>query len=76
MNVYTYFRELLGLSKVTLQASTRMDPQIDPKELPEYLQPLTKGIADGLSIHQWEELAAVIYEFRMWLAKVQLTGPG
>ena len=41
-----------------------MDPQIDPKELPEYLQPLMKGLADGLSIHQWEELAEVIYESR------------
>ncbi len=42
----------------------RVDPRMDPTELPEYLQPLMEGVADDLTLQQWEELAAAIYEYR------------
>ncbi len=37
---------------------------MDPADLPEYLQPLMEGVADDLTLQQWEELAAAIYEYR------------
>ncbi len=37
---------------------------MDPEDMPEYLQPLMEGVADNLTLRQWEELAATIYEFR------------
>ncbi len=37
---------------------------MNPAHLPEYLQPLMKGVADDLTLRQREELAAAIYEFR------------
>ena len=37
---------------------------MDPADMPEYLQPLMEGVADDLTLWQWEELAAAIYEFR------------
>ncbi len=33
---------------------------MDPADLPEYLQPLMEGVADDLTLRQWEELAAAI----------------
>ena len=42
----------------------RVDVRMDPTDLPEYLQPLMEGIADDLTLQQWKELAAAIYEFR------------
>ncbi len=36
---------------------------MDPVDLPEYLQPLMEGVADGLTLQQREELAAAIYKF-------------
>ncbi len=32
--------------------------------LSEYLQPLIEGVADDLTLHRREKLAAAIYEFR------------
>ncbi len=43
---------------------TRVDPRMDPADLPEYLQTLMKGVADDLTLQQQEELAAAIYECR------------
>ncbi len=43
---------------------TRVDPRMDPADLPEYLQPLMEGVADDLTLQQREELAAAIYEYR------------
>ncbi len=43
---------------------TRVDPRMDPADLPEYLQPLMEGVADDLTLQQREELAAAIYEHR------------
>ncbi len=42
----------------------RVDPRMDPADLPEYLQPLMEGMADDLTLQQWAELAAAIYEYR------------
>ena len=42
----------------------RVDARMDLADLPEYLQPLTEGVADDLTLWQWEELAAAIYEYR------------
>ncbi len=35
-----------------------------PKDLPEHLQPLMEWVANDLTIHDREELAATIYEYR------------
>ncbi len=43
---------------------TRVDPRMDPADLPEYLQPLMEGVADDLILQQREEMAAAIYEYR------------
>ncbi len=37
---------------------------MDPADLPEYLQLLMERVADDMTLHQREELAAAIYEFR------------
>ncbi len=37
---------------------------MDPKDLPEHLQPLIEWVAEDLTIREREELAAVIYEYR------------
>ncbi len=42
----------------------RVDPRMDPVDLPEYLQPLMEGVADDLTLQQREELAAAIHEYR------------
>ena len=42
----------------------RVDPRLDPTDLPEYLKPLMEGTADDLTLQQREELAAAIYEYR------------
>ncbi len=42
----------------------RVNPRMDPVDLPEYLQPLMEGVADDLTLQQREELAAAIYEYR------------
>ncbi len=42
---------------------SRVDIQIDPADLPEYLQPLMEGMADNLTLHQREELAIAIYQY-------------
>ena len=55
--------------EVTLQGRAafrpaRVDPRMDPADLPEYLQLLMEGVADDLTLQQREELAAAIYEYR------------
>ncbi len=42
----------------------RFDTCIDAADLAEYLQPLIEGVADDLTLRQWEELAAAIYEYK------------
>ncbi len=41
-----------------------VDIRMDPVNLPEYLQALMEGVADDLTLQQWEELSAAIYVFR------------
>ncbi len=43
---------------------SRVDPRMDPTDLPEYLQPLMEGVAVDLTRQQRDELAAAIYEYR------------
>ncbi len=43
---------------------TQVDTRMDPADFLEYLQPLMEGVADDLTLRQWEELAAAIYEHR------------
>ncbi len=40
------------------------DARMDPKDLPEHLQPLMQDLADDLTLREHEELAAAIYEYR------------
>ncbi len=38
---------------------------MDPKDLPEYLQPLMEGLAKDLTLRECEKLAEAIYEYRV-----------
>ncbi len=40
------------------------DAHMDPKDLPEHLQPLMEWILEDITIRKREELAAPIYEYR------------
>ncbi len=42
----------------------RLDACLDPKDLPEHLQPLMEWIAEDITPREREELAAAIYEYR------------
>ncbi len=42
----------------------RLDARMDPKDLPEHLQPLMEWVAKYLTKHEREELTAAIYEYR------------
>ncbi len=41
-----------------------MDARLDPKDLPEHLQPLMEWIAKDITPREREELAAAIYEYK------------
>ncbi len=53
-----------GFSGTNSCSNTRTDACMDPKDLPEHLQPLMQDLADNLTLHEREELAAAIYEYR------------
>ncbi len=38
--------------------------RLDPKDIPEHLQPLMEWIAEDITSRELEELAAAIYEYR------------
>ncbi len=42
----------------------RQDVRVDLKDLPEHLQPLMEWVAEDLTVHEREELARAIYEYR------------
>ncbi len=52
--------------------NARDDARMDPKDLPEYLQPLMEWISEDITTRECEELAAAIYEYR----DVFSSGPG
>ena len=51
-----------GASTKTLNA--RDDARMDPKNLPEHLQPLMEWISEDITTREREELAAAICEYR------------
>ncbi len=53
-----------GFSGIKSRSNTRNDARMDPKDLPEHLQPLMQDLADDLTLREREELAAAIYEYR------------
>ncbi len=44
--------------------NVRDDARMDPKDLPEHLQPLMEWISEDITTRKREELAAAIYEYR------------
>ncbi len=44
--------------------NTHLDPCMDLKNLPDYLKPLIKVLAEDLTVGERGELAAAIYEYR------------
>ncbi len=58
------YRPDVALQERAAFRPTRVDIRIDPADLPEYLQPLMELVSDDLTLHQREELAAAIYEYR------------
>ncbi len=58
------YRSALTLQGRATFRPAQVDVHMDPVDLPEYMQPLMEGVADDLTLWQWEELAAAIYEFR------------
>ena len=40
------------------------DARMDPKDLPEHMQPLMEWISEDITARECEELAAAIYEYR------------
>ncbi len=53
-----------GMSTKTPCANDRDDVCMDPKDLPEHLQPLMEWIPENITTRECEELAAAIYEYR------------
>ncbi len=53
-----------GFSGINSCSNMRTDMCMDPKDLPEHLQPLMQDLVDDLTLREREELAAAIYEYR------------
>ncbi len=53
-----------GFSGINTHSNTRTDACLDPKDLPEHIQPLMKDLAEDLTLREHEELGAAIYEYR------------
>ena len=51
-------------SAKTTNTNARDDERMDPKDLPEHLQPLVEWISEDITTQEREELAAAIYEYR------------
>ena len=64
--MYVYAASVAGrnVSAKTPRVQTCNDAFMDPKDLPENLQPLIEGIAEHIFTREREELAAAIYEYR------------
>ena len=46
------------------RGNERLDARLNPKDLPEHLQPLMEWIAEDITPREREELAVAIYEYR------------
>ncbi len=53
-----------GTSTKTTRANACDDTRMDPKDLPEHLQPLVEWISEDIPTRECEELAVAIYEYR------------
>ena len=53
-----------GKGASTKTPNARDDARMDPKNLPEHLQPLMEWISEDITTREREELAAAIYEYR------------
>ncbi len=49
-------------------SNTRAYAHMDPKDIPEYLQTLTEGLAEDLPLQERQELAVAIYEYKYVLS--------
>ncbi len=46
------------------RCNERLDPHMNPKDLPKHLQPLMEWVAEDFTVCEREELAGAIYEYR------------
>ncbi len=53
-----------GFSGIHSHSNTHTDVRMDPKDLPEHLQPLMEGLTEDLTLLEREELVVAIYEYR------------
>ncbi len=53
-----------GKGASTKTPNARDDARMDPKNLPEHLQPLMEWISEDITTREGEELAAAIYEYQ------------
>ena len=45
-------------------SNTCTNDRMDPKDLPEHLQPLMEGLAEDITFREREEMVAAIYKYR------------
>ncbi len=55
---------ITGKGASTKTHNARDDARMDPKDLPDHLQPLMEWISEDITTRKREELAAAIYEYR------------
>ncbi len=64
MDVRTTVTKVGGKGSNLPHRNERQDVRINPKDLPEHLQPLMEWVAEDLTVREREELAAAFYEYR------------
>ncbi len=64
VDVCTAVSTYVGTGKKIPRCNECMDTRLNPKDLPEHLQPLMEWIAEDITPGEREELAAAIYEYR------------
>ncbi len=64
LDVQTAAKTSAGTGKKLPHHNERLDALLDPKDLPEHLQPLMEWIAEDITPRERGELAAAIYEYR------------
>ncbi len=53
-----------GFSRISSRSNMRNDARMDPKDLPEHIQPLMQDLADDVTLRGREELVVAIYGYR------------
>ncbi len=59
---YVHATGIKGKGTSAKTPNARDDARMDPKNLPEHLQPLMEWISEDVTTREREELAAAIYE--------------